>query len=55
MHRPDEQFQEGGLIYLSAPTALSMETDTMKFRLDFSGPLVVDTVTNSTHYKFNNM
>ena len=46
---PPETFQEGQLVYLLAPSAATVRTNTKKYRADFVGPLVVnkkDTVKN---------
>ena len=37
------------MVYLLAPHALALQTDTMKFRQDFIGPLFIDTALDKIH------
>ena len=39
------------MVYLLAPHSAALQTSTMKFRLDFIGPLFVDTTLDKTHYR----
>ena len=39
------------MVYLLAPHSLALQTNTMKFRQDFIGPLFIDTTLNKTHYR----
>ena len=45
-----KDFVPGDIVYLLAPHASSLQTDTTKFRLDYVGPLVVERALDSTHY-----
>ena len=45
-----EIFKTGQLVYLFAPSAVSLQTDTKKCRADFVGPLVINKVLDETHY-----
>ena len=39
------------MIYLLAPHASALQTNTTKFKQDFIGPLFVDTALDQTHYR----
>jgi hypothetical protein len=54
-YKDTEQFFVGDLVYLLAPHASALQTGTTKFRQDFVGPLVVDSVVDSTHYILKDM
>ena len=45
-----EIFQKGQLVYLSAPLAVSLQTNTKKCCADFVGTLVINRVLDETHY-----
>ena len=45
-----EIFQKGQLVYLFAPSAVSLQTNTKKCHADFVGPLVINRVLDETHY-----
>ena len=45
-----EIFQKGQLVYLFAPSAVSLQTNTKKCHTDFVGPLVINRVLDETHY-----
>ena len=45
-----EIFKTGQLVYLFAPSAVSLQTDTKKCCEDFVGPLVINKVLDETHY-----
>ena len=38
------------MVYLFAPSAVSLQTNTKKSRADFVGPLVINRVLDETHY-----
>ena len=38
------------MVYLLAPHASALQTNTMKFKQDFIGPLFIDTALDKTHY-----
>ena len=44
-------FQDDQMIYLLAPHSSMLQTDTIKFKQDFIGPLFVDTAIDKTHYR----
>lgn len=52
---PPETFQEGQLVYLLAPSAASLRTQTKKCRADFVGPLVINKALDLTHYILNDL
>ena len=52
---PPETFQEGQLIYLLAPSAASLRTQTKKCRADYVGPLVINKILDPTHYILNDL
>ena len=39
------------MVYLLAPHSSVLETSTMKFKQDFTGPLFIDTALDKTHYR----
>ena len=39
------------MVYLLAPHASALQTNTTKFKQDFIGPLFIDTALNKTHYR----
>ena len=39
------------MVYLLAPHASALQMNTMKFKLDFIGPLFIDTALDKTHYR----
>ena len=47
----EEIFQDAQMVYLLAPHSLALQTDTMKFKQDFIGPLFIDTTLDKTHYR----
>ena len=47
----EEMFQDDQMIYLLAPHSSALQTDTTKFKQDFSGPLFIDTAIDKTHYR----
>ena len=49
--RNEEIFQDNQMVYLLAPHASVLQTNTMKFKQDFIGPLFIDTTLNKTHYR----
>ena len=52
---PPEIFQEGQLVYLLAPSAATLRTETKKCRADFVGPLVINKALDPTHYILNDL
>ena len=49
--RNEEIFQDNQLVYLLALHASTLQTNTMKFKQDFIGPLFIDTALDKTHYR----
>ena len=43
------------MVYLLAPHASVLQTNTMKFKLDFIGPLFIDTPLDKTHYRLKDV
>ena len=52
---PLQTFQEDQLVYLLAPSASSLHTNTIKCKADFVGPLVISKVLDSTHYVLSDL
>ena len=49
--RNEEIFQDNQMVYLLAPHASALQTNTMKFKQDFIGPLFIGTALDKTHYR----
>ena len=49
--RKEEIFQDNQMLYLLAPHASALQTNTTKFKQDFIGPLFIDTALDKTHYR----
>ena len=47
----EEIFQDDQMVYLLAPHSSALQTNTMKFKQDFIGPLFIDTALDKTHYR----
>ena len=47
----EEMFQDDQMIYLLAPHSSAQQTDTIKFKQDFIGPLFIDTAIDMTYYR----
>ena len=45
----NEIFQDNQMVYLLAPHASALHTNTTKFKQDFIGPLFIDTALDNTH------
>ena len=43
------------MVYLLAPHASALQTNTMKFKQDFIGPLFIDTTLDKTHYRLKDV
>ena len=50
MLRNIETFNENDIVYLLAPHASALQSNTQKFRQDYVGPLAIDTKIDDTHY-----
>ena len=53
--RNEEIFQDNQMVYLLAPHASALQTNTTKFKQDFIGPLFIDTTLDKTHYRLKDM
>ena len=53
--KPSETYSTGQLVYLLAPSAASLQTDTRKCHADYVGPLVINKVLDETHYILNDL
>ena len=51
LYTKEETFEDNQMVYLLAPHSSALQTDTMKFRQDFIGPLFIDTALDKTHYR----
>ena len=49
--RNEEIFEDNQMVYLLAPHASALQTNTTKFKQDFTGPLFIDTALNKSHYR----
>ena len=49
--RNEEIFQDNQMVYLLAPHASVLQTNTTKFKQEFIGPLFIDTALDKTHYR----
>ena len=47
----EEIFEDDQMVYLLAPHSSALQTNTMKFKQDFIGPLFIGTALDKTHYK----
>ena len=47
----EETFEDNQMVYLLAPHSSALQTSTVKFRQDFTGPLFIDTALDKTHYR----
>ena len=43
------------MVYLLAPHASALQTNTTKFKQDFIGPLFIDTTLDKTHYRLKDV
>ena len=53
--RSEEIFQDNQMVYLLAPHASALQTNTTKFKQDFIGPLFIDTTLDKTHYRLKDV
>ena len=53
--RNEEIFQDNQMVYLLALHASALQTNTMKFKQDFIGPLFIDTALDKTHYRLKDV
>ena len=50
-YKNEEIFQDNQIVYLLAPHASVLQTNTTKFKQDFIGPLFIDTALDKMHYR----
>ena len=53
--RNEEIFQDNQMVYLLVLHASALQTNTMKFKQDFIGPLFIDTALDKTHYRLKDV
>ena len=53
--RNEEIFQDNQMVYLLAPHASALQTNTTKFKQDFIGPLFIDMALDKTHYRLKDV
>ena len=51
----EEIFQDNQMVYLLAPHASALQTNTTKFKQDFIVPLFIDTALDKTHYRLKDV
>ena len=51
----EEIFEDNQMVYLLAPHASVLQTNTTKFKQDFIGPLFIDTALDKTHYRLKDV
>ena len=51
----EEIFEDNQMVYLLAPHALALQTNTTKFKQDFIVPLFIDTALDKTHYRLKDV
>ena len=54
-YQNEEIFQDNQMVYLLAPHASALQTNTTEFKQDFIGPLFIDTALDKTHYRLKDM
>ena len=50
-YKNKEIFEDNQMVYLLAPHASALQTNTTKFKQDFIGPLFIDTALDKMHYR----
>ena len=54
-YKNEEIFQDNQMVYLLAPHASVLQTNTTKFKQDFIGPLFIDTALDKMHYRLKDV
>ena len=54
-YKNEEIFQDNQMVYLLAPHAAVLQTNTTKFKQDFIGPLFIDTALDKMHYRLKDV
>ena len=54
-YKNEEIFEDNQIVYLLAPHASQLQTNTTKFKQDFIGPLFIDTTLDKMHYRLKDV
>ena len=54
-YKNKEIFEDNQMVYLLAPHASALQTNTTKFKQDFIGPLSINTALDKMHYRLKDM
>ena len=54
-YKNEEIFEDNQMVYLLAPHASVLQTNTTKFKQDFIGPLFIDTTLDKMHYRLKDV
>ena len=54
-YKNEEIFEDNQMVYLLAPHASTLQTNTTKFKQDFIGPLFIDSTLDKTHYRLKDV
>ena len=54
-YKNEEIFEDNQIVYLLAPHASVLQTNTTKFKQDFIGPLFIDTALDKMHYRLKDV
>ena len=54
-YKNEEIFKDNQMVYLLAPHASALQTNTTKFKQDFIGPLFIDTTLGKMHYRLKDV
>ena len=54
-YKNEEIFEDNQMVYLLAPHASALQTNTTKFKQDFIGLLFIHTVLDKTHYRLKDL
>ena len=54
-YKNKEIFEDNQMVYLLAPHASVLQTNTTKFKQDFIGPLFIDTALDKMHYRLKDV
>ena len=54
-YKNEEIFEDNQMVYLLAPHASALQTNSTKFKQDFIGPLFIDTTLDKMHYRLKDV
>ena len=54
-YKNEKIFKDNQMVYLLAPHASVLQTNTTKFKQDFIGPSLIDTAPDKTHYRLKDV